>query len=66
MRKLFAIFAVATTLLSVSAELQAINKLEGYYEIEASFERREQKWEFGPPSSDGIPRHYFELIWGYA
>lgn len=41
----------------------AVNKLEGFYEVETSFQRVEKNWRFGPPGGDGMPRHYLELKW---
>jgi hypothetical protein len=57
---------IITALLSVAAvsaalPARAVNKLEGYYELEASFQRQEQRWKFGPPGGEGMPRHYLEL-----
>ncbi|OQX84598.1 MAG: hypothetical protein B6D63_04170 [Candidatus Latescibacteria bacterium 4484_7] len=39
----------------------AVSKFEGYYEIEASLQRMERHWQFGPPDAEGMPRHYMEL-----
>lgn len=39
----------------------AVSKLEGYYEVQTAFQRTGKQWQFGPPSGDGIPRHYLEL-----
>jgi len=41
----------------------AVNKLEGYYEIESSLQRDNKIWRFGPPGDNGMPRHYLELKW---
>ncbi len=40
---------------------RAVTKLEGYYEIETSLERQDRVWHFGPPGSNGQPKHYAEL-----
>jgi hypothetical protein len=47
----------------------AVTKLEGYYEVETSIQRRDKHWQFGQPSGEGMPRQYFELkylTWPYT
>lgn len=38
-----------------------INKLYGYYEFETDVQRISNRWQFGPPASEGMPRQYLEL-----
>jgi hypothetical protein len=53
------------TLLSLSlltaSPLLAVTKLEGYYEAEISMERNDNRWHFGQPGANGMPKHYAEL-----
>jgi len=55
------IAAVLLLVLLVPSSPQAVSKLEGYYEIQAALRRVERHWQFGPPGSEGMPRHYLEL-----
>ena len=48
-------------LFSLAIPAGAVNKLEGYYEIETSLRREGLHWQFGPPGGEGMPRHYLEL-----
>ncbi len=61
----FLVLAVTT----LPPAASAVNKLEGYYEIETAFQRHDKHWQFGPPGGEGMPRHYFELkflSWPYT
>jgi len=58
---LIGIAAIALLLLSAPHPCSAVNKLEGYYEIENDMMRIDRHWQFGPPASEGVPRHYLEL-----
>ncbi|MBN1884420.1 MAG: hypothetical protein JW876_02705 [Candidatus Krumholzibacteriota bacterium] len=59
--KTLILLAIAAILAGAAAPAVAVSKLEGYYEIQTSFQRVGKQWQFGPPSGDGIPRHYLEL-----
>jgi hypothetical protein len=64
-----AVAATALVLLSMPPPATAVNKLEGYYEIESDMMRIDKRWQFGPPAAEGMPRHYLELkymSWPYA
>ena len=51
---------------SAPALVRATNKIEGYYEAEVAMERGDNKWHFGNPSANGIPKHYTELkFWSF-
>jgi hypothetical protein len=44
----------------------ATNKIEGYYEAEISGQKEDNKWKFGPPGANGMPKHYAELkFWSW-
>lgn len=45
----------------LASPVHGVKKLEGYYEIENSVQRVGERWQFGPPGSEGMPRQYFEL-----
>ncbi len=57
--------ALAAVLLAAAAVWppagRAATKLEGYYEVESSLEKQDGTWHFGPPGSNGQPKHYAEL-----
>ncbi len=55
------LLVTAASLALPSAPLLAVDKLEGFYETELSFQRIDNHWQFGPPGSEGMPRHYLEL-----
>jgi hypothetical protein len=44
----------------------AANKIMGYYEAEVLMERSDDRWHFGQPGANGMPKHYAELqFWTY-
>ena len=51
----------ACILLTLASPVHGVKKLEGYYEVENSVQRVGERWQFGPPGSEGMPRQYFEL-----
>lgn len=53
--------AVAIVLGAAFPAAAGIDKLYGWYEIEADLQRIDNKWQFGPPASEGMPRQYLEL-----
>ena len=61
---------IIIAILAMSAgQAGAVNKLEGYYEMEASIQKTDQHWKFGPPGGEGMPKHYVEfkyLSWPYT
>ena len=63
MKRILIITLISAAALTTALPSYAVNKLEGFYEVEASFQRQEQKWRFGPPGGEGMPRHYLELKW---
>ncbi|MDD3642717.1 MAG: hypothetical protein PHQ19_04545, partial [Candidatus Krumholzibacteria bacterium] len=64
MTRRFCTLLLAGLLASAAAgPAAAVNKLEGYYEVEASLQRDNNIWRFGPPGGEGQPRHYLELKW---
>jgi len=70
MRKKITIILTVSALLALAAgPAGAVNKLEGYYEMQASLQKTDQHWKFGPPGGEGMPRHYLEmkyLSWPYT
>ncbi|UCF06165.1 MAG: hypothetical protein JSV33_03815 [bacterium] len=69
MKRNITAFAFFVCVVLASSGAYAVNKLEGFYEVEASFQRMEQRWQFGPGSGEGQPRHYLELkylTWPYT
>ena len=69
MKRTCAWITFAVLAATAAVPVRAVNKLEGFYEAEASFQRVEQRWQFGPGSGEGQPRHYLELkylTWPYT
>jgi hypothetical protein len=62
-KRILIISLISAAALSAAAPSSAVNKLEGFYEVEASFQRQQKIWRFGPPGGEGMPRHYLELKW---
>jgi hypothetical protein len=61
-------FALAAALAAAAAVLCAalpasagMNKLFGYYECETDMMLIDNRWQFGPPANEGMPRQYLEL-----
>jgi len=69
LRFLVAFAALSLAVSAAPRRAAAVNKLEGYYEIESDLQRADRRWQFGLPASEGIPRHYLELkylSWPYT
>jgi hypothetical protein len=59
---LAAALAVAALALCAAVPASAgMNKLFGYYECETDMMLIDNRWQFGPPANEGMPRQYLEL-----